>query len=533
MKRLSLQVKSGLYITGFTLFFILTLLAAIGLGFTQYFYDSKRDNMIEASRQIGRIYEQQGIGGEEALDSISQNLGADVLIVDNSQLVYSSRPSRRVRVNLPKTDEQDVVTVVGKEAEAQEHLKKMEMPKHIQEMLELLRGQKPDEAEIGKVQFYQPDKNFQYFNLISRIQDQTYLLISRPVAPMQETIAMVQRFIAVCGGVWLIVAVMAAMVMTRSMVRPLLDLKRLSAAMTRLDFSEKWRGTRTDEIGELGTSLNTLSEQLSTALTALQQSNAELQRQLDKAQEVEHMRKSFIFAVSHELKTPLALIQGYAEGLDSLSGDEAMRRRYCQIIQSETEKMDNLVKSLLNLSRLETGSFHLEKTAFDFGALADEAQERFARAVGMKRIAMTWSLPADMTAYGDPEQINSILGNFLSNAIDYTPDGGRIAVSAKDSGAVYTVSVYNQGIQIPEEFQQRIWEPFYKVDTARSRNTKRIFGGHGLGLGIVAALVKLHGQTYGMRNEADGVTFWFTVEKAAPPHADRSEASPLPYTSDT
>lgn len=106
------------------------------------------------------------------------------------------------------------------------------------------------------------------------------------------------------------------------------------------------------------------------------------------------------------------------------------------------------------------------------------------------------------------------MSNFLSNAIDYTPKGKEITVIAEDIGQQYKVYIHNQGIQIPEEYQQRIWEPFYKVDMARSRNVQRTFGGHGLGLGIVAELVKLHGQSYGVYNTDDGVTFWFTIAKA-------------------
>ena len=133
--------------------------------------------------------------------------------------------------------------------------------------------------------------------------------------------------------------------------------------MAHLDFSNKWKGNLSDEIGELGESLNILSNQLNVALTALRQSNEELKKQLDVAKEVEHMRKAFLSAVSHELKTPLAIIQGYAEGLDTLDIDEETQRRYCSVIHSETQKMDKLIRDLLSLSRLETGSFHLEQTS--------------------------------------------------------------------------------------------------------------------------------------------------------------------------
>ncbi len=514
MIRLSLRIKSGLYVIGFTLFFIVTLMIAIGVGFNKFFYSVKKDGMIEASQEISTIYKEKKMDGESQFDLISQNLGAEILIIDNSQLVYSSRPGRRIFIGPPKADTKDVVVAVGKEEEAKAHQDKIVQPKHIQEMIDLLQGRQPDEAELGKVKHYRPSETFQYFNLISRIDGQSYVLISQPVAPMQKTIGIVQHFIFTCGIIWLLIAVIGTILLTNKMVKPLLELKKISVAMTHLNFTKKWHGSNTDEIGELGRSLNTLSDQLNQALDELQKSNTQLKQQLDKAKEVEHMRKSFIFAVSHELKTPLAIIQGYAEGLDSLQSDEQTRRRYCHVIQTETVKMDNLVKSLLNLSRLETGAFKLEKMAFDFGALTDEAQARFAQAVRKKDIRITWKLPPDMTTYGDPEQIDCIMSNFLSNAIDYTPQGKEITVSGEELGTVYKVFIHNQGIQIPEECQQRIWEPFYKVDTARSRNVQRTFGGHGLGLGIVAELVKLHGQTYGVYNTDDGVTFWFTIEKA-------------------
>lgn len=514
MMRLSLRTKSGLYVIGFTLFFIVTLMLAIGLGFNEYFYKIKKDNLQAASQEISEIYQKKGIDGEEEIDLISQNLGADILIVDHSNLVYSSRPGRRIFLEPPKETSQNVVIAAGKNRKP-EPLKIVEQPKHIREMLDLLRGQKPSEDEIGKIQLYVQSDLFQCFNLVSRIQDQTYILISMPLAPTQRTIRIVQQFIITCGIIWLIIAVFGTIFLTNRMVRPLLELKKISIAMMNLDFTKKWRGTNTDEIGELGASLNSLSSQLDAALTALQQSNAELQKQLDKAKEVEHMRQSLVFAISHELKTPLAIIQGYAEGLDSLENDEKTQRHYCKVIQNETEKMDNLVKSLLNLSRLETGAFKLEKMAFDFGALADEAKARFANIVRTKDIHITWNLPDDMTTYGDPEQIDSVMSNFLSNAIDYTPQGKAITITGEDLGDIYKVYIHNQGIQIPEEYQKRIWEPFYKIDTARSRNVQRTFGGHGLGLGIVAELVKLHGQEYGVYNTDDGVTFWFTIAKYA------------------
>lgn len=508
----SIRTKVSIYAAGFMLIFILALMAAVGLGFTKYFYEVKKSSMVESSQVITQIYQKEGLNEEDQLDQISQNLGADVFIVDNSQIVYSSRPGGRASMGMAQMHRNDGNTSMGKGMHGHSSVMQMNPPKHIRELSDLIQGGQPDESEIGQVRYYKPDHNFPYFYLINRIAEHTYVLIMRPMAPMQESVDIFQKFIFTVGAIWIVLALLGALYFSRKITKPMLELRQQSAAMTRLDFSKRWNHPWEDEIGQLGNSLNTLSDQLSTALADLQKSNTQLKEQLDKAKEVEHMRKSFISAVSHELKTPLALIQGYAEGLDSLNVDEERRHQYCRIINNETEKMDKLVKDLLNLSRLETGSFRIDQTAFDFCALAEETKERFANVIETQHIDMRWELPDEMTVYGDPERYDTILSNFLSNAIDYTDAGNRIVVSAEDLGESYKISVYNQGIQIAPEFQKRIWEPFYKTDSSRARN-QRIFGGHGLGLGIVAALVKLHNQTCGVYNNPDGVTFWVTIAK--------------------
>ena len=481
--RWSLKFKAGLYVGCFTIFFIITLMAAVGFGFDRYYYSMKKEAMGEAGQKISAIYREKGSSDESALDTLSQQYALDVLIVDQGQLVYSSRPGRKVHLPMEKDMKDEEVIVQGKENEAADDKPAFRLPLHIAELRDLLDGKQPEEEILGKVQLYKDMPDFEHFNLIDRIQDGTYVIISQSVAPMRESIYIVQRFIIVCGLIWLVLAIIGTILLTQRMTQPLLELKNLAVAMANV------------------------------ALTALQQSNTELQKQLDKAKEVEHMRKSFLSAVSHELKTPLAIIQGYAEGLDTLNIDKETQQRYCAVIRSETQKMDKLVKDLLNLSRLETGSFKLEQTVFDFTALAEESKARFAKALADKHILAKWELPAEMNVYGDPERIDTILTNFLSNAIDYTPVGRHIHVFADDLGKRYRICVYNEGSHIDEEYQKRIWEPFYKIDSSRARSPKRVFGGHGLGLGTVAALVKLHGETYGVRNEKDGVTFWFTIKK--------------------
>lgn len=259
----------------------------------------------------------------------------------------------------------------------------------------------------------------------------------------------------------------------------------------------------------MGKRSDALFAQLHAALAAKNAANRQLQAELRRTKEMETMRQQFLFAVSHELKTPLAIIQGYAEGLESLTIDEETQRRYCRIIQSEARKMGIFVKDLLDVSRLEMGTLQLQPVLFDFSALIDEMKERFSRIIVQKELCITWEIPKDILIFGDPARIDVILTNLISNAVDYTPQGRKIRISILPKEGGYCIRVYNQGIRIPEKEQTLIWNAFYKGSSGQP--TDRTFGGHGLGLGIVSSLVTLHGEAYGVYNEADGVTFWFTV----------------------
>ncbi|MCI1823754.1 MAG: cell wall metabolism sensor histidine kinase WalK [Megasphaera sp.] len=510
--KLSIRKKVCLALVAFSLFCAITLALIIVIGFNPFYYQFKKNGMISVGQDVKTVYEQNGSDGFDDIDQISQEIGADIFIIDHGKLAYSSRPDRRVMMP-PMHERKEIGEITDGRAEKEMH---MQPPRHVREIMELLQGHEPNLNGSKEIQFYETQNHIKLLDLIYRVQDHTYLIISQPIAPIEESVQIAKQFVVICGILWLIVAVLGAFFFSRELTRPLLKLKKLAQGMTALDFSHKWDGKGDDEIGQLGNSLNALSDQLDTALSDLKETNKELQKQLDKANEVEHMRKQFISAVSHELKTPLAIIQGYAEGLDDLAFDDDTRNRYCRVIRSETEKMDRLVMDLLNLSRLETGSFRIEKTDFDFTALAEETKERFAGTIAEKKIHMQWDLPEEILVNGDPERIDQILNNYISNAIDYTESGKTIRISTEENQDTYTVSVYNQGIQIAPENQGRLWQAFFKVDSARTRT----FGGHGLGLSIVAALVKLHEQHYGMYNAADGVVFWFTIAKAKASQAE-------------
>lgn len=515
MMKILLRKKTCFLLAAFTIISALLLMLAIGIGFKTFYLEYRKDTLISMSKDIGRMYREAGTDKAEQFDRLSQQNSSVIYIVDNQHLVYSSMPNRKAVLGKPSFEGQQVFTAPGlQRLNPDGDESPMKEPRHVTIMRKLFNGETLSRNETNEIYIDGRDDHMRFISYVYPVDEsrKSYVIVSQPLEPLEATVVVVQNFVAMCGVVWLFVAIIGSILFTNAVTRPLIHLKKLSVAMAHLDFSHKWTDTRNDEIGELGQSLNNLSDQLDTALTELKQANSELEVQLKKANEVEKMRKEFISAVSHELKTPLALIQGYAEGLDSLDVDETTRQHYCKVIHSETMKMDHLVKDLLNLSRLETGTFRIDMTEFDFRALVEEAHCRFEGVMQEKDIQFSCCLPEEMVVYADPERIDTVLSNFLSNAIDYTEKGRRIVLSAVRSGDYYTISIYNQGIQIPEQDLSRVWEPFYKVDAARTRKSQRIFGGHGLGLGIVAALLKLHHETYGVYNEPDGVTFWFTLK---------------------
>lgn len=537
--KLTLRQKVCMASVTFTGLCVILLMMAVGFGFNTFYFNYKKTQLTNAAHETARIYKETGVSDIERMDKLSQTKGMIIYIIDNQRLVYSSRPDRTAIVGKPSFRSDAIINatdVKGQEKQAEINTLKVKQareseesliekkrdkpnpPRHIVVMRQLLEGRDIDKNQFH---FVFTDSNrmdeFRFMDIVEPVDsvDGAYVIVVESLLPVESTVAVVQRFVIVCSLVWLVLAGVGALFFAKRLTAPLLDLKRLSASMANLDFSKKFTDKRSDEIGDLGRSLNDLSTQLDTALKDLKATNEELAVQLKKSMEIENMRKAFISAVSHELKTPLALIQGYAEGLETLDNDVETQRRYCHIIHKESERMDSLVKNLLDLSRLETGSFRIEQTEFDFRALLDEMQYRFEKIVEEKGIHVAVELPDDMEVYGDPGRIDTILSNLLSNAIDYTDCGNHIVISAIDEARKnrYVIEIYNEGIPIKEEDQHRIWEPFYKVDTSRTRNPKRTFGGHGLGLGIVTALVKAHGQDYGVRNEHKGVTFWFTLGK--------------------
>ena len=335
--------------------------------------------------------------------------------------------------------------------------------------------------------------------------------------------------------------------LSRRIARPVKELTQISARMANLDFDAKYTSGGKNEIGELGENFNRMSETLEKTISELKTANNELQKNLDEKTKIDDMRREFLSNVSHELKTPLALIQGYAEGLqDSVADDPDSRDYYCEVIVDEAEKMNALVKKLLTLNQLEFGEEEVELVRFDLAELIRGKVNSSKILADQKCASLSYEGPSELFVWGDEFKVEEVLNNYLSNAINHVddldsghsgshapsaPSGSSAAVEGSQAGTIadpnqdrriiirgcvdetaskVRVSVYNSGSHIPEEDLDQVWEKFFKVDKARTRE----YGGSGVGLSIVKAIMESFHQEFGVHNVEDGVEFWFELEYA-------------------
>ena len=222
------------------------------------------------------------------------------------------------------------------------------------------------------------------------------------------------------------------------------------------------------------------------------------------------MRKDFLSNVSHELKTPIALIQGYAEGLhDNVNDDPESRAFYCEVIMDEASKMNKMVKKLITLNQIEFGNDLLNFERFD---LVQVINSVIASADILARQKGATLTPLDETScyvWADEYMVEEVITNYISNAINHVEGEMQIRTWLEYRDEVVRVNVFNTGKQIPEEELDKIWIKFYKVDKARTRE----YGGSGIGLSIVKAIVESMNQQCGVCNQEDGVLFWFELDR--------------------
>ena len=341
--------------------------------------------------------------------------------------------------------------------------------------------------------------------------NQTMVIMSTPVASLKESVSISNRFLIYMAIIGFIITVILTFIIAKMITYPILELAEISNKMGKLDFTAKYIGNRSDEIQTLGQNMNYMSDRLKKAIDELQEANELLKEDIKRKEAIDEMRKDFIANVSHELKTPIALIQGYAEGLnEGLCENEESRKYYTEVILDESEKMNKMVKQLLTLSSLESGNSILHKENFNLTSLIESVLGSISILIGEKNVNIEFDSDNEIFLNADEFKIEEVVTNYISNSIHHVSDSGEIKINVSDDGENITFSVYNTGNPIPEKDLNNIWEKFFKVDKAHSR----AYGGSGIGLSIVKAIVEAHNGTVAVRNILDGVEFSFKIPKA-------------------
>ncbi len=472
---------------------ILLLVIVNNVVLEKFYLYNKTKTMKQIYKQINTSY-----NNELPYEKIEENLR--VLSINNNLDI------------LIKTDEN--ILMLATDNYKTDYTDEIEFFSNIKQKGEILR--KLYQEKIIDINLVKENDTKINYIIVSAYLDNGYKLYMRtPTADLQESARISNNVLIVIGSAVIIISGIIASFISRKFATPILELNSIAQKMSNLDFSQKYQVNDTDdEMNNLGKSINIMSEKLENTIKQLTVNNSELEKDIERKSKIDEMRKQFISDVSHELKTPIALIQGYAEGLvENVNVDDESREFYANVILDEANKMDRLVKQLLELMKLEYGKRDFNNESFDIVALINEVIKKCNVMVVENNIKIYFNCKNVIMAYADIFYVEQILMNYITNAIRYSKEvnGERkieINIYLDAEKNKIRVSIFNSGDNIEEKELQRIWGRFYKVDSSRNREK----GGTGIGLAFVKAIMNNYQNEYGAVNKENGVEFFFELD---------------------
>ena len=358
--------------------------------------------------------------------------------------------------------------------------------------------------------------NRNYIVLIAKLDNGNDLCIRTPISAIKESLRISNNVLIIVGGISVFVSAVIVSVVSKRFSSPILEISNIAKKMSNLDFSQKYIPSESDdELDELGNSINLMSDKLEETINELRKNNDELERDIKEKSKIDEMRTQFISDVSHELKTPIALIQGYAEGLvENVNNDDESRKFYAEVILDEADKMDKLVKQLLELMKLEYGKREFNNTKFNIVDLVKEVLRKCDVMIKEQNIEAVLKNDNQIFVEADDFYIEQVITNYITNAIKYSQEvnGKRkieVNISEMPNNKI-RVSVYNTGKNFTDDEMKKIWGRFYKLDSSRNRES----GGTGIGLSLVKAVMNNYNNEYGVLNKESGVEFYFELNKS-------------------
>ena len=470
---------------GLILFMIVVFMIVNGSFLEKYYISNKKSEFIKAYTMVQEGVENGTINSEtpeKDLGRLTEKNNISIAVIDSEyNVVYTNVREKQMMV----------VQLFG-------YL----YDKNHQEVLE-----KTDSYDICKS--VDPQNNTEYLTMWGSFDNGDIFIMRSPLESIRSAVTIFNRFIGVVGGCVILVSVLLAWYFSKRITEPIKELATLSQKMADLDFDAKYTSGGSNEIGVLGENFNRMSERLEQTISNLKEANYKLQKDIEQKEKRENMRSEFLGNVSHELKTPIALIQGYAEGLkEGVNDDPESREFYCEVIMDEAGKMNRMVKNLLALNQLEFGEDDVQFERFDITSLISGVLQSLDILIEQKEAQVIFRHKNPIYVWADEFKVEQVVRNYVNNALNHVDGEKVIEIKITQENDMAKITVFNTGTPIPEEDLPHIWEKFYKVDKARTRE----YGGNGIGLSIVKAIMDSFGKGYGAINHTNGVEFWFELD---------------------
>lgn len=469
----SIKTKLLLVILSILLGFSALLIVANTFFLDDYYVFKTKSSFVNISGRVINEYESNPSGILSFIREENSLTGYKIVIADNKNVIhYSSVPEFKKNTNQKIGSYQREIITYNRDS-------------------------------INEGYFYgtglDENKGYSSVILIDRLPDGLFLIITQPLHQLTESARTANSFFLICGAAMLVMAAVVSLVFSSRLVRPVIEITKITKSIQNLDFSVVYEGRSKDEIGVLGNGINSISEKLSNTISELKSRNEELKNEMQ-------LQKRFIASISHEFNTPVGLIRGYTEALEKrMYKNEDERTEMAGIIISEADKLNRLVSDVLMMAKLDSNKFSLNRMTTDMGTLIAGSIDKLMPLAQLKGIKLTAENPGPVILNIDGTRITQVLDNLLNNALAHTSEFGDICVSCNAGSGSADVSIFNTGRNIPDEHISHLFDAFYQSDDSRTDT------GTGLGLSVVKSIITAHGGSCGVRNVPSGVEFWFSL----------------------
>lgn len=490
--KISMRMKITLMVVIFASFIVVASWIVCNYVIERVFVNSLKANLVTTYKSCNKLFNDNYSDDFEIDDlygKIKNPAGAIVLIIDidNNKIYFTS---------------------INDDGRMMESLNRI-----IHSVIETNEGRYLEDSEYIIQRNHDETINSDYYDLVGKLDNGFTIIIRSPISEVESFVRIIKRVFNYVAATLIIFCAVFVLFISNIFSSPIKKLSNSAKRMAKLDFDTKVKVYSKDEIGELGECMNELSSRLENTISQLKTANIRLEKDIAEKRKIDDMRKEFLSHVSHELKTPIALIQGYAEGLkDNLFDDKENMEFYSDVIIDEARKMNELVQKLLTLNEIEFGDFNIKIERFDLVELIKGVLNSTRILINEEYVKIIFDEESPVWVWADEFMIEEAFTNYLTNAIHYVSDGGLIKIYFEKNDQNLRLYVYNQGNRIDEDDIDKLFIKFYKTDKSRSRE----YGGNGIGLSIVAATMEAHGKEYGVFNVEDGVVFYFDLDTNMP-----------------